>query len=180
MPFTLVQLCEKNSLPWMHLGMQYYSWPGMCNCVCLYSAMFKFKLVMLYFLHQKHSTPHIQVEHWGGNELTLFPSWKLHIRSGVVWPHSVWSVKKHCWDTHHIATYDWSLGTVHRTCGGPAAKTFYCKNFLGLPPNSKNFRAPFLPCKLLVNPIGKYVNSIFTGKFVVIFFTAPSYKRQIF
>ena len=39
---------------------------------------------------------------------------------------------------------------------------------------SKNFSAPpFLPWKLWVNPIEKHVNSIFTGKFVVIFLGAP-------
>ena len=45
----------------------------------------------------------------------------------------------------------------------------YRKNFQPPPPTSRNFRAPFLPWKLWVNPIEKYVKSIFTGMFVVIF-----------
>ena len=52
---------------------------------------------------------------------------------------------------------------------------FFCPQ----PSDLKKFQAPFLPLKLRVNPIEKhvYTNSIFTGKFVVIFFQGPHLTR---
>ena len=54
------------------------------------------------------------------------------------------------------------------------AKYLSQKFFRGPPSDcKKNFRAPFMPWKLRVNPIEKHVNSISNGKSVVIFFRAP-------
>ena len=44
----------------------------------------------------------------------------------------------------------------------------------------KKISIPFLPGKLRFNLIEKHVNSIFTGKFVVIFFKAPLQGPTIF
>ena len=66
---------------------------------------------------------------------------------------------------------------------GADAKNIYRENFSGPPYRpQKNFRPPFLPWKLRVNPIEKHVNSIFNGKSVVIFFQGPPgpYKGQKF
>ena len=53
---------------------------------------------------------------------------------------------------------------------GAWCKKNYCKNFAP-PPSDSNISWPsFLPWKLWVNPIA---NSIFTGKFVVFFFSKP-------
>ena len=51
--------------------------------------------------------------------------------------------------------------------GGPDAKKIIVNIFH--PPAFK----PQITWKLWVNPIEKHVNSIYTGKFVVIFFKAP-------
>ena len=56
---------------------------------------------------------------------------------------------------------------------GHDAKAFYHENFLGPPFKPHKFQGPFLPWKLWVNPIEKHVNSIFTGKFVIIFQALP-------
>ena len=57
-----------------------------------------------------------------------------------------------------------------------------CRNFFGDPlQTSKKFQGPpFLPWKLWVNPIQKHVNSIFTGKFVVMFFKVPLTRVKYF
>ena len=75
-------------------------------------------------------------------------------------------------------------GPFTNTCRGAWCKKKLSQNF---PPPSdlKNFSPPpppppvFWPWKLRVNPIEKRVNSIFTGKFMVIFFKAP-HKGQKF
>ena len=69
--------------------------------------------------------------------------------------------------------------------GGADAKMRYerCDIFgpLSLLQTSKNFRAPFSPWKLRVNPgpKEKHVNSFFTGKFVVIFSRPPLQGSKI-
>ena len=60
-------------------------------------------------------------------------------------------------------------------------KNFIAKNFRGPPFRPQNFSGPpFLPRKLRVNPIEKHVNSIFTEKFVVIFFKPPLTRVKTF
>ena len=61
--------------------------------------------------------------------------------------------------------------------GAWCKKKNYRENFSAAPPPLRPQKIsgppPLLPWKLRVNPIEKHVNSIFTGKFVVIFFKAP-------
>ena len=48
-------------------------------------------------------------------------------------------------------------------------KQISAKKIIAPPSNIKNFRVPFLTWKLWVNPIENHINSIFSGKLVIIF-----------
>ena len=57
-------------------------------------------------------------------------------------------------------------------------KKFYRERFSEPLSDLEKFQAPFLPRKLWVNPIEKH-NSIFTGKFVILFFKTPLQGSKI-
>ena len=75
-------------------------------------------------------------------------------------------------------------GPFTNTCRGPDQKKKYRENFFGAPfhafrpqKKKKKNQPPYFAMKITGQPHRKHINSIFTGKFVVIFFRAPPLTR---